>query len=283
MLNKICSNSNDAQSRPVKISGYTLLELLIVLAILAALAAMTLPAMRGPLDKSRLRGAARQVQAAISKARFLSIREGSLVEFRYQINGSRWVIQTAPSPFEAAQGGFSEAGDNATGSGLMIENSDAGDSFGETGSGLEESGFSSQSGQPRILREGELPVTITFADLLQDDDEMLSGFRNTKQDSQFEFQTEDFSSDPNGLELNAAGEQIVWSEPIRFLPNGRTEDAFLQLSGPRDFFVDLKIRGLTGAISYTAPFRIRSREDFQTETDMELDTVGEADAGEGLE
>ncbi|MFN5904418.1 MAG: Tfp pilus assembly protein FimT/FimU, partial [Planctomyces sp.] len=56
--------------------GYSLVELLIVLAVLSALAALVQPAMRGVLDKSRLTGAAKQVQAALAKSRALAIREG---------------------------------------------------------------------------------------------------------------------------------------------------------------------------------------------------------------
>ncbi len=252
-------------NRSAKTSGYTLLEMLVVLAILAALAALTLPAMRGPLDKSRLRGASRQVQAALSKARFFSIRKGTMVEFRYQINGNEWVIQTAPVVAAVNENGSLERRENETPSGLSIEPS-AIDS-GIVGEGLEGNAgeFPDQEGQVQILRQGELPATISFIELLEEEQTDLL-------ENSLELQVEDNISDSNEIEMNAAGEQIVWSEPIRFLPNGRTEDATIRLSGPRDFFVDLKIRGLTGAISYTAPFRIRQEEDNLVESDFEIET-----------
>ncbi len=255
-------------NRSAKTSGYTLLEMMVVLAILAALAALTLPAMRGPLDKSRLRGASRQVQAALSKARFFSIRKGTRVEFRYQLNGSGWVIQTVSSQNTASENDLSDRNENSTPSGLSIESP-------ASNSGLPEDGLETSEGewgqeQSVLLRQGELPATISFIEFLEEDD--TESFDNF-----IEFLAETPASDSNEIELNESGEQIVWSEPILFLPNGRTEDATIRLSGPRDFYVDLKIRGLTGAISYTAPFRIRQKEESLSETDIKIET------GEGIE
>jgi len=257
-------------NRSAKLSGYTLLEMLVVLAILAALAALTLPAMRGPLDKSRLRGASRQVQAALSKARFFSIRKGMRVEFRYQLNGNGWVIQTVSASAQntANEKELSDRDENSTPSGLNIE-SPASNS-GLPGDDLETSEGDWGQEQSVLLREGELPATISFVEFLEEDD--TESFDNF-----VEFLAEEPAADSNEIELNESGEQIIWSEPILFLPNGRTEDATIRLSGSRDFFVDLKIRGLTGAISYTAPFRIHQEEESLSETDINIET------GEGIE
>ncbi len=249
--------------RSAKTSGYTLLEMLIVLAILAALAAMTLPAMRGPLDKSRLRGAARQVQTALSKARFLAIRQGKVVEFRYQLNGNSWVIQTTPSLSAGSQNELSERDVNTTPSGLRVDSPvDDSELFENS---LEETGIESNQQQAVLLRQGELPATISFVEFLEED-ESESG------EDFILFQAEETVTDSNEIELNQEGEQVVWSEPLLFLPNGRTEDATIRISGPRDFFVDVTIRGLTGAISYTAPFRIRQQEESFEEFDLQIET-----------
>ena len=257
----------------VRTAGYTLIELMIVLAILAAMAAMVLPAMRGPLDKSRLRGASRQVQAAMSKARFFSIREGVRVEFRYQINGNLWMIQTVPYLSATASSGLAEDELNATPSGLTIEDGAGNDQIGSSELDSGEASLLSQSGRPRILREGELPATVFFAEFMEEDDELSEYASNTEteQTDQLELPSDEFSSGVNELELNAEGERISWSAPVRFLPNGRTEDADVRLSGPRNFFVDLKIRGLTGAISYSAPFRIVPQLDSEPELQEEFE------------
>ena len=107
-------------------SGFSLVELLIVIAVLAAMAALTVPAMRGPLDKSRLTGAAKQLQAALAKSRALAIREGFAVHFRYEIFGDRYVIERAPS----VQGTMvtvleDSVGSMSTPSGLSTESTNA--------------------------------------------------------------------------------------------------------------------------------------------------------------
>ncbi|MCE2794648.1 MAG: prepilin-type N-terminal cleavage/methylation domain-containing protein [Planctomyces sp.] len=82
--------------------GYSLVELLIVLAVLSALAALVQPTMRGVLDKSRLTGAAKQVQAALAKSRALAIREGVPVWFRFEPGGRTWWIEKAAAVQPAA-------------------------------------------------------------------------------------------------------------------------------------------------------------------------------------
>jgi prepilin-type N-terminal cleavage/methylation domain-containing protein len=78
--------------------GFSLIELLIVLGILVVATAFVLPSLTGPLDRSRLRSGAVDVQNAWGKARTLAIREGMPMSFRCQIGGRRWKIERKSPP-----------------------------------------------------------------------------------------------------------------------------------------------------------------------------------------
>lgn len=64
--------------------AYTLIELLLVLAVILAFVGMSWPALSTALRKSRLREAARQVRIALIKARLQAIESATLHEFRFQ-------------------------------------------------------------------------------------------------------------------------------------------------------------------------------------------------------
>ena len=78
--------------------GFTLLELLLVLAIAAMAAAIVIPSLPGALDSSRLRGSAGEVRATLNLARTLAVSESR----------SRYVA------FDLDNGEYGIGGDNVT-------------------------------------------------------------------------------------------------------------------------------------------------------------------------
>jgi prepilin-type N-terminal cleavage/methylation domain-containing protein len=64
--------------------GYTLLELILVLAILVILAGVTMPMAMDTLDTHRLRASADRIQGAFADARNQAVRSGNEVAFYYQ-------------------------------------------------------------------------------------------------------------------------------------------------------------------------------------------------------
>ena len=203
-------------------SGFSLVELLIVMAVLAAVAGLVLPSMRGPLDKSRLTGAAKELQASLAKARSLAIRESTQVVFRYEISGDRYIIERAPDVLNTMITVLEDSsGPTTTPSGLT------------TASAVTPTQPIDGTGESNLisltLREGQLPVGVTFAE------PVTSGF---------------ITSEASATSLRR------WSNPIRFQPSGRTEDATIRVAGQRDFVVDVTLRGLTAMASYSAPIRI---------------------------
>lgn len=214
-------------------SGFSLVELLIVMAVLAAMAALTVPAMRGPLDKSRLTGAAKQLQAALAKSRALAIREGIAVHFRYEIFGDRYVIERAP----LIQGTMvtvleDSVGSMSTPSGLSTESTNASNSQTDT--------IVRDDLPSNVLREGRLPTGVTFAEPLSSAVESVSRA---------------VSEVDQSVPVSAAVRIRQWSSPVRFQPSGRATDHLIRLAGQREFSVEVTLRGLTAMASYSPPTR----------------------------
>jgi len=78
--------------RPARSRGYTLVELLIVLAVLASLAGLSWPAVREMLAKSELQNAARQFRAALLKVRLDAIQSGTVRQLRYRPGTGRFEV-----------------------------------------------------------------------------------------------------------------------------------------------------------------------------------------------
>jgi prepilin-type N-terminal cleavage/methylation domain-containing protein len=94
---------NPPRMRGRRPRGMTLLELLLVLFILVSVAAMSVPALQGPLDNFRLRKAASLVRARIEKARIEAMRSGRTMMFRFQLNGGTFQIDPWASNADAVE------------------------------------------------------------------------------------------------------------------------------------------------------------------------------------
>lgn len=77
-------------SRPRKNRGYTLIEMLVVLAVLAMLAALAWPALRGLSAQTRLKDAAGQLRVALARTRLHAIESGTPWRFRFQPGTGRF-------------------------------------------------------------------------------------------------------------------------------------------------------------------------------------------------
>lgn len=216
------------------------------MAILAGLAALTVPAMRGPLDKSRLTAAAKQVQATLAKSRALAMREGTAVWFRYEIFGDRYVIEREPSPTAAVVTVLEEyAGALSTPSGLSAETANPSSSQADM--------MAEDQAVSNILREGQLPTSVMFAEPPDFEGASARG---------------SLSDVIQPTPVSGVSQSRRWSEPVRFLPSGRTKDHVIRLQGQRSFFVDVSLRGLTAMASYSAPARRMGLDEISTPADV---------------
>jgi len=102
---KLCSQrrSGRGPSAATARRGFTLLEMVIVLAILVVVVGLGWPALRGSLQKSRLHDAAKQVRIELARARVEAIESGSPCQFRYEEGGERFEITGSVVSDEAAQ------------------------------------------------------------------------------------------------------------------------------------------------------------------------------------
>jgi prepilin-type N-terminal cleavage/methylation domain-containing protein len=84
--------------------GFTLLELIVVLAVLAVVAALSWPAVRGLLAKSQLQNAAKQLRAALVRARLNAMESSTVRQFRHLPGTGRYeisVVATLDAPEDA--------------------------------------------------------------------------------------------------------------------------------------------------------------------------------------
>jgi len=69
------------------------MEIIMVLAVMVAVAAMALPSLHGPMEDQRLRKTAELIRAQWTKARVAAIKTGQIQAFRYTLAGDTYVIE----------------------------------------------------------------------------------------------------------------------------------------------------------------------------------------------
>lgn len=83
--------------------GYTLVEVLLVLAVLAVIAGMAWPAVVRFSGEQAIKDAAEDVRAELDRTRFRAINGGTAYQFRYEPNGRRFLAVPAELDVNAGQ------------------------------------------------------------------------------------------------------------------------------------------------------------------------------------
>jgi prepilin-type N-terminal cleavage/methylation domain-containing protein len=176
--------------------GYTLLEMLIVVAVLAVVVSFSWPVLRKSMYKSELVSAARRLRDDLARARLEAIESGTARQFRYQPGTGRYEFSARTS----TEGG---------GAALVAAE------------GL---------GDDDLLPAGE-PLKAEADERLLPGDVCFVGPAVA----------------PSPAGSLALEPQTEWSDPVVFYPSGRALNARIRLVGAGDYYVDVTLRGLTGA------------------------------------
>ncbi len=143
--------------------GFTLLELMIVLAILSVLIAVAWPSLRSPVMRSAVQQAARQLVKDLARARMAAIDSGQVMRFRFEPGGNRYEVEPAALSTES-----DSATRDLTGEDEVPAN------VSETGKPVD-FGFAAQLSDDVVFRdpsaadEDQLPPGSALARMLQDE------------------------------------------------------------------------------------------------------------------
>jgi prepilin-type N-terminal cleavage/methylation domain-containing protein len=220
-------------------SGYTLFELMIVLAILAIVTAISLPMLRRPLSKSRLQDGAQQLSKSLADLRLVAMQEGRPYLFRYQMGGAAYqscpaeLFLVDPDQLETDSGELSM--DTMTRADESLETGS--DPFGSEGDGP-------LAGQSDFVDMQSLPDGLRFFDAELDTVESRLDEQAVK-DRQLVEVPESYPESTAGTTIDSAR----WSTPVLFYPDGRATSIKLTVISDEGYEVDVTLRGLTGSVS----------------------------------
>lgn len=208
---------------PHRRSAFTLLELVLVLALIVAISALAMPSFRGAMTTWRLRSAADQIRAAWNRTRADAIRDGEIYVFRFLPRSRHYIAAPWPDGSE-----FPVAIDlevNAMNGGSETD--------------LPQSRLSdlSPQGPPSPTPEQQPLSSSESAEL--PDDVMFFGLAFTTQSGADEVS-------PSTQAEDSAAPTDGWSAPILFFPDGTTSAARLYLNNDREQLIDVTLRALTG-------------------------------------
>lgn len=191
--------------------GFTLIELVIVLAILAAVTSLAWPNLRRMSAKGQIQESGRQLRLALAQARLSAIEAGEMRLFQYQPETGMYRVIAPPPPEE----------DDATATAAVP----AEDAFALDAETDDESAPVEQ-----------LPPGIVFLPPDAGDEPPTLDDGASTVDSE------------TLLETGGADDAAAWAAPVVFFPNGRSTNVRFRLADGRRYYQDVYLRGLTGTV-----------------------------------
>ncbi|MEQ8785577.1 MAG: prepilin-type N-terminal cleavage/methylation domain-containing protein [Pirellulaceae bacterium] len=202
--------------------GFTLLELLLVLALLVMIAALVIPALQLTLQDQRLRKAGDLLRSQMGKARVRSMKTGRMHALWIEPGGNRYRIEPWITGDEALEG--NQSAQDAGGQGM-----------GAQGVGGLAGGGAAMSDPNLMMTEEVLPEGVVFyaSESAQDNRTLLAL--------------------QQGTSASGATQASPSAPPILFYPDGTTSTARLVVTDGEGSFVLVAIRGLTGIAQVSDP------------------------------
>ncbi|ADG69448.1 hypothetical protein Plim_3636 [Planctopirus limnophila DSM 3776] len=204
-------------------SAYTLLEILLVLAVLGVLAAIVAPSALRRLADSTMISSADEICKLLSEARMMAMEAGEPAEFRYQPGGNHFLVTTRTGIADAAL-----TSGNSSSAATPVDN---------TGQPVATGPLNAWTRSRSI--GGHLASPVRFAN-------PTPTFR---EQSLAQTVSENLIADlENASELS----QVRWSEPLVFQPDGTTIDQQFKISDASGRTIRIRVRGLTGSATMSA-------------------------------
>ncbi len=205
--------------------AFTLIEVMLVLAIIVIIAGLSWTAMQGPLAHSKLLRAADDVRKEWVEARDHAVTTGHTYAFRYMVHGDRYRLgpeDDSSLPESSADG----CRDDQRGKFAGKFHGKFGGKFG--------------CAQPSATGEDEMSDDALPPPV---DKTLPKGVR---------FLSENAAAELSGMgdkPSESAGAEGSWSDPIYFWADGTTSDARVSIAADRHTSMRLQLRGVTGSVT----------------------------------
>ena len=227
-----CADSGSGAARCQRAAprrGYTLLEILLVLALLVIFAALAIPALIRPLEGQRVRKAADGVQAAWIRASNESVKSGQMYLFRYEAQGRGFAIE----PWASADD-YLETGNTSYATPGVTRGPTASAPPGQLG------GTTAAPGEMLPTGWKQLPEGIVFVggQTAPETRASVAGVAGT-----------------SGVEASA-GPVSGEAPSILFYPDGTCSTAELTIANEAGICVTIRLRGLTATSEVSDEFRM---------------------------
>jgi len=235
-------------------TGFTLVEVIVVLVILLLVAALGIPAMRGTLARYELRSSATQLRGEWLSARVKAMEEGQIFCMRGKIGGSRIVISrvldahfTAGLSSRQTSRRFDVSGE--------LDAFEKGGFVGDMYDFILKDPDSAMADGSNIIVI-DLPKTVVIADVIIVVEERAAFYLG--QTAPGETVVEEYSEleamTTGEIRFETSGADGMWSSPIFFYPDGSTSTAAMLLKNESGRCIEIRLRGLTGSTMATDIF-----------------------------